>query len=547
MFKRLLFISAIGISSNLFAQAPQKMSYQAVVRNSSNNLVASAPVGMRISILQDSPSGTPVYVETQTTSTNANGLASLVIGNGTVVSGSISSIYWSTGVYYIKSETDPTGGNNYTIVGTSQLLSVPYALYAENGGTPGPTGPQGPIGLTGPTGATGPQGPIGLTGPTGPAGPTGATGPQGPQGPINPAGITGSGTANFVPKFSGSSSLANSLIRDDGTSVGVNTAANQFYTLSVFKEQLAATGDGQATIYGRRTRNIVDPGTSYISSGINSAVQGFNLWGDTYSFGVAGHTFFDFARTGGVLGSNNDASSWASLAYHNSANVNYSVYGSSSYIFGSGLLPQSENQGIGGGFFGGVVGTVSKGQVIGQLNAGELFASYNSGNTYTLGKNIELVKVNEKTSPVYAVTGLTAKLYENGAAQLVNGEAFVAFDSNYKMLLGDNPTVTVTPNGNCNGIYISSVTKEGFTVKEMNNGTSSVAISWISVGNRIDNRLEEATKLVSQPNFERNVQQVLFDDGNRDGKAMGIWWDGQTIQFGEMPTSLTKVDASDRK
>ena len=109
-----------------------------MVRNSANALVASSQVGMRLSILQGSPTGTPVYVETQTTSTNANGLASIIIGNGTVVSGSISAIDWSTGNYYIKSESDPTGGTNYTISGSSQLLSVPYALYSENGGVTGP-------------------------------------------------------------------------------------------------------------------------------------------------------------------------------------------------------------------------------------------------------------------------------------------------------------------------------------------------------------------------------------------------------------------------
>lgn len=546
MFKKLLFISAIGISSNLFAQAPQKMSYQAVVRNASNNLVASAPVGMRLSILQNSPTGTPVYVETQTTSTNVNGLVSLVIGNGTVVNGSISTIDWSTGIYYIKSETDPLGGSNYTIVGTSQLLSVPYALYAENGGTPGPTGPQGPIGLTGPTGATGSEG-QGV--------PTGGLANQvlskvdGTD--FNTAWITPnngmSGNVNFIPRFSGTNTISSSILQSNNISFSINTSIDSKLTFHTYKEQQTSDGDGQYSMFASRQRNTQNNGTGYDRASSNAAFGARNVWGDEYTFGMAGYSDNDYTRTGGVLGANSAVTSWAVLGYKNSASVNYAVYGSSNYIWGSGLLPQSENQGIGGGFFGGVVGSISKGQVIGQLNAGELFATYNSGNTYTLGKNIELVKVNETISPVYSVTGLTAKMYDNGTAQLVNGEAFVAFDSNYKLLLGENPTVTVTPNGNCNGVYISSVTKEGFTVKEINNGTHSVAVSWISVGNRIDERIEEATKLVSQPNFERNVQQVLFDDGNRDGKAMGIWWDGQTVRFGEMPASLTIVDASDRK
>jgi hypothetical protein len=121
--------------SSAFAQAPQKMSYQAVVRNASNALVANANIRMRISVLQGTAAGTAVYVETQTTITNSNGLATVEIGAGTIVSGTFASISWGTNAYFIKTETDPTGGTNYTIVGTSQFLSVPYALFASNSGS----------------------------------------------------------------------------------------------------------------------------------------------------------------------------------------------------------------------------------------------------------------------------------------------------------------------------------------------------------------------------------------------------------------------------
>ncbi|MFN6039781.1 MAG: DUF1566 domain-containing protein, partial [Bacteroidota bacterium] len=144
-------------------QAPNKMSYQAVIRNSSNALVTNSAIGMRISILQTSPNGMTVYVETQTPTTNTNGLASIEIGGGAVVSGSFSNINWSNGPYFVETETDPAGGTNYSITGTSQLLSVPYALYAANSGSSTP-GPQGPTGPQGPQGATGPQGPAGVGG-----------------------------------------------------------------------------------------------------------------------------------------------------------------------------------------------------------------------------------------------------------------------------------------------------------------------------------------------------------------------------------------------
>ena len=124
-------LTAIIITTSVFAQAPEKMSYQAVVRDASNALVATQAVGMQISILQGGATGTPVYVETQTPITNANGLVSLEIGTGTLVSGDFTTIDWSAGPYFIMTETDPTGGTSYTITGTSQLMSVPYALHAN--------------------------------------------------------------------------------------------------------------------------------------------------------------------------------------------------------------------------------------------------------------------------------------------------------------------------------------------------------------------------------------------------------------------------------
>jgi hypothetical protein len=128
-------IATIFLPQPTNAQSPQKMSYQAVVRDADNALVSNQPVGMQISILQGSASGTAVYVETQTPNSNANGLVTLEIGSGTVLNGDFSSIDWSAGPYFLKTEIDPSGGIDYSITGTSQLLSVPYALYAEKSGS----------------------------------------------------------------------------------------------------------------------------------------------------------------------------------------------------------------------------------------------------------------------------------------------------------------------------------------------------------------------------------------------------------------------------
>ncbi len=135
IFRTFFILCSLFFALNTAAQAPQKMSYQAVIRNASNALIANTAVGIKISVLQTSGAGTAVYVERQTPTTHANGLASIEIGGGTLISGNFGTINWANGPYFIKTETDPTGGTSYTISGTSQLLSVPYALFAANTGS----------------------------------------------------------------------------------------------------------------------------------------------------------------------------------------------------------------------------------------------------------------------------------------------------------------------------------------------------------------------------------------------------------------------------
>ena len=124
-------LTAILLTNMVWAQAPEKMSYQAVIRGTDNILYTNQDVGMQIGILQGSASGDLLYLENHTPTTNKNGLISIEIGAGSSVSGSFADIDWSKGPYFILTMTDPTGGTNYSITGTSQLLSVPYALHAQ--------------------------------------------------------------------------------------------------------------------------------------------------------------------------------------------------------------------------------------------------------------------------------------------------------------------------------------------------------------------------------------------------------------------------------
>lgn len=133
--KKIVLIAALALGTYMVsAQAPEKMSYQAIVRNASGQLLTNQNIAVRVSVLQGSAAGTSVYSERVSGTTNVNGLVSLEIGSGTVLSGTFGAINWGTNSYYLKTETDPAGGTNYTITGTSQLLSVPYALYAKSSG-----------------------------------------------------------------------------------------------------------------------------------------------------------------------------------------------------------------------------------------------------------------------------------------------------------------------------------------------------------------------------------------------------------------------------
>jgi hypothetical protein len=129
--KFILSFALICFSLISYGQVPQKMSYQAVVRNAQNQLIQNNAVGMRLSILEGSPVGTTVYVETHVPITNGNGSVTIEIGNGTVVSGVFANIDWSTGLYWLQTEVDPQGAQGYSITGVSQLLTVPYAFYCD--------------------------------------------------------------------------------------------------------------------------------------------------------------------------------------------------------------------------------------------------------------------------------------------------------------------------------------------------------------------------------------------------------------------------------
>lgn len=193
---------ALFLAGFTFAQLPQSMNYQAIARTAAGAPIVNDTVRVQFTILDGTPPSTIVYLENQLAVTNQFGLFNVQIGKGAPLLGSFASIPWSTGHKYLQVELDPNGGLSFVNMGTSEMVAVPYALYAE-------TSANGPQGLPGPTG------PIGLTGPTGPLGPTGP----------NANGYVVNGALNYLAKFTpDTSTLGASGVYDDGTNVGIGTA-----------------------------------------------------------------------------------------------------------------------------------------------------------------------------------------------------------------------------------------------------------------------------------------------------------------------------------
>jgi|GEM_PF-1411454 hypothetical protein len=284
---------AVVMATVLAAQAPQRMTFQAVVRDAANELVVSSPVGIRISVLQGAPNGTPVFVETHAPQTNPLGLATLEVGGGMAVAGSFAGIDWAQGPYFLRIETDVTGGTDYTVTGTQQLLSVPYALYAATSGSGGATSLD--AAYDGGTVITADAGPV----------------------TVNVSGATTTGIAVNSAVANSSAVLATQSgvgvgLRAESTNAGNTFAAIQGNTNSSVPENSAILGFNTGAGYAIAGQI---PSTATGSSAIlgsNLRTNGGNgVFGIGYG-GVAGQA--QNAAGFGVSGINNNASSGNALA-----------------------------------------------------------------------------------------------------------------------------------------------------------------------------------------------------------------------------------------
>lgn len=367
-------IIAVLIAASVFAQAPQKMSYQAVVRDAADALITNQTVGMQISILQGSINGTVVYSETQTPSTNANGLVSIEFGGGV----GFDMIDWANGPYFIKTETDPNGGTVYTISGTSELMSVPYALFSANG-TPGPEGPQGPQGLAG------------------------------------PAGPLVTGTSDQTLRHDGSNWIADNFLKNDGLGIGINNSPLSQHKFYVFRPD-GETGADSTCIYAYRygEDGAENGGTSWSESGIDAAIKGYSYYGNNYTAGIAGYNYNDFENSSAIIGSNHNANYWGALAFNDEFSIPWAGFFNGDVNITGGIRIQggtpAEGKVLTSDSLGMATWENANPETPWQNNSGNIF--YNSGNV-GIGSNL--------TSPYYKLHVVDAQMtFQSGVGHFEN-------------------------------------------------------------------------------------------------------------------------------
>ena len=126
-------IFLIAGSGTMQGQVPETINYQAALRDDSGQALNNQTVSLRLTVRQATADGSPVYAETHAVQTNDRGIVQLGIGTGSNPIGALSAISWGTDAYFLQIEMDDAGGNDFTWLGTSQLVTVPYAFFSNNG------------------------------------------------------------------------------------------------------------------------------------------------------------------------------------------------------------------------------------------------------------------------------------------------------------------------------------------------------------------------------------------------------------------------------
>ncbi len=392
---------------------------------------------------------------------------------------------------------------------------------------------------------------------------------------------TGSGTSGRDVRWTGTRSLGNSAIYDDGVdNIAVGTGYSSsyriygYYSSSVYG-YMGSSSYGVYGYYhdaGSSARNVI---YGYRDNDNTGDLSGdYGVRGNNYNSGQGGGSYYSRAGVGadspytdpsgsdnydylfglegeqvsstprfcsGVIGAYTD-SRFGALAYTKTDGSTYGLYYNGGSGSGSGLLrsasgsPDIINEhvvaSIGAGGTGELFGHITRGEIYGQYVAGERYGQYVTGDVITNKNYAVLTNVGDsRRVATYAITSPDVSVYTSGYGRLVNGKAQIKFNESFsKVIDEDTPVVvTVTPIGDCNGVHLMDINNKGFEVSENGNGNSNVRFTWIAIGTRKDSRNVTLPDEVLSSDYDNIMKGYLVYE--KDGSPYAIWFDKNTGTF----------------
>ena len=369
--------------------------------------------------------------------------------------------------------------------------------------------------------------------------------------------MNGVGNATFPWAINGYSAQNGSGVYGSVTGGTTTFAAIQGeYYGTVGQNTAAVRGLNGSTVAGTGFRTLAATGPR---TGVQASQTGTT---GSYSFGVHGAFSSTAVRCGAVFGDDFGIAS-GGLGYYASTFVDYAVYGfGMAYQNGiAGGIIQNPNGGVGSsnnngilksgsadalsqpntmiglGIYGGVMGGWMRGLVYGTYMKGDRYSLYVDGKTYMNEPITQLVATDGDRQTVYGSSAMKVEISDRGKSALANGETYITFSEAFKQTISSNPdelTITVSPMGNSNGVYISSYDANGFTVKENNNGASNVQFNWIAIGTRKDYETVNHSPEIIANDFDGKMDGVMYNDNNTQGTPQPMWWDGTQVRW-DMP------------
>jgi hypothetical protein len=301
---------------------------------------------------------------------------------------------------------------------------------------------------------------------------------------------------------------------------------------------LETTDPGDYAIYGYGTDFSGEDGTSYGVYNTLGGVRGYNFYGNPYTFGVAGYSYLDYNRSGGCLGAYYNGSPWGSLGYRNSGGTTYGGYATS---WGTGTGKFEVATGIGVGAWGDLFGADIHGKVYGLYVEGGNYALYSNGDLFRNGMDVHLQENGSSSMAVlYTNVSTDVTVQTSGFATLSGGKSVITFDEHFRSVVSDEVpiVVTVTPTGDCNGVHVSEVTRDGFTLVENNAGKSSVQVAFIAIGRRIGYEAPKLPQEVVSADYVNRLSRGLHNDADTQNDAEGLYFENGELVVGVHPSTL---------